>query len=129
MHWVAGAVLLVLLLAALWLDGRRLDRADEAGRAAMQEARRAQAEHRPQRVDIRLNDWGPSYGADRWRWTIFDAEPDYDSPVVEGTLTPYGTGNEASEDEAIRAGIAVVAELEQRYGKLEVLVNNVPMNR
>lgn len=52
--------------------------------------------------EIRLSEW-----TDGWHWTVFDANPDFQSSQVVGTLVPYAIAErrEPSQIKALRSAL------------------------
>jgi len=60
----------------------------------------------------------PNGTGGRWRWTVFDAEPDYQSSRVEGVLVPYALDDrgELTRTNALLAGWRAVEQLAEGAG-------------
>ena len=55
---------------------------------------------------IRLTEWD-----DGWHWTVFDADPDYESGQVEGAVVPWAMAErrEPSQAKALRKALIAAA--------------------
>lgn len=61
--------------------------------------------HGPDRITIQLtNHLEAVNGDERWRWTVWNAEPDVED--VRGLLVPYCLGTAATKDSAVLDAIA-----------------------
>jgi hypothetical protein len=72
---------------------------------------------------IRLTEWD-----DGWHWTVFDANPKYESGQVEGVLVPWETaddsGREPSQGKALMTALIAAASVN---GKARVTVPLAPL--
>lgn len=119
---IVGVLAVALLVRGRLLDRRRLERAEAAGLAAVEDLRRRNAARRRRQVDVRLDLLPRATGAVGWR--VWDLEPDFDSGAVEGVLVPYALGEAdglAAAEDAGRRSIAA----EPRARLVEVRIRQV----
>lgn len=99
----------VIVVVTIERDRKRMVRAQIAGWEAMMQTMMEEPPV-PVRLVVRINDWGEERGENRWRWTVWDPDFDYDSSRVEGGLVPYALGNAARRSEAVGEALASIKE-------------------
>lgn len=64
----------------------------------------------PRELEIRVTEWPRT---NEYRWTLFDAHPDYQSDQVEGVLVPWAMGEAPSSRKAVRDALTTAVS---RFG-------------
>lgn len=73
------------------------------------------------RYEIRVRDWGPGHGVERWRWAIFDADSLMEftvDPQPATVVAPFEDGNAATRIDAEMQALAAIERIQHPVGQV-----------